>query len=132
MGYVIEHLKRGPTVMRDAVITWTLENEGVAIDDDPTRLILLLKEQETEELITIDTNEAAYSLGLPGTTENFRFDGSLEDGQLTIDLGGLPLSTFPAGRYDADLIWYDSTYTNGLPWGNDVKEVVIHKDPSES
>ena len=117
--------------MRDTVITWTLENEGVAIDDDPTRLILTLEEQVTGELITIDSDASAYDLGTPGTAETFRFNGDVEDGQLTIDVGGIAVASFPEGRYDAELTWYDTIYTNGHRWGRDKKEIVIHADPSE-
>ena len=113
MSNITEYLYRHTTVMHDNVFSLTLRTDGTVVTTTPTRFILTLTNDDST--ITMDTDTATYDLGVAGTTENFRFDTAT--GILTVDIGGDAIATFPAGSYEAELIWYDASNTNGIVWG---------------
>jgi len=113
MSNLTEYLYRHTSVMHDNIFSLTLRVDGVVVTTTPTRFILNLSNDDNT--ISMDTNTATYDLGVPGTTENFRFNTTT--GVLTVDVGGDAIATFPAGTYDAELIWYDASNTNGIVWG---------------
>lgn len=121
---ITEFLYRGPSVMHDNLIEWTLKENGTALSEGvPNRLVLTLVNQEDGASVVIDSSVSPYNLGVPGSNETFRYTEAT--GRLTIDLGGVAVATLPVGTYTATLDWYDVINANGVRWGADRIAVVV-------
>lgn len=123
MTDIIEYIYQGATQMHDNVWDWVLKEDGVAVSGTPTRLVLTLTPVEGGTPIVCDTDTVDYSLGTPGTTENFRWTAAT--GTLVVDFGGKAIGTFPAGEYEAVLDWYDSDNANGVRWGRQNVWIIV-------
>lgn len=127
MADIVEYIDLGATVIGDAQIELRLDDDAVTpgtwatTAGTPTRFRLELTNQATGAAVTLDTvtPPGTYTFSAVGGAAHFSWSA----GVLTIDLGGLAITTIPAGRYDARLWWYDVANTNGIRWGH--QQVVI-------
>jgi len=94
--------------------------EVVWLGRDNTVDLILKADGSAHDLSSATTIEVVFSgVTLSSTTNSSWFDWTSEGlttGEVNLKLGSAGSSISP-GTYDAELIVYDSDYTNGIMWG---------------